>query len=70
MEHSNSEERDQIDWSPVRHEEEPAPEPGAGARSFPVGRLVARVAARIRLGRTDYGRLRPPKLRGRAIRNR
>jgi hypothetical protein len=34
MESSNSEERDQIDWSPVRHEEEPAPEPGAGAEGF------------------------------------
>ena len=34
MEPSNSEERDQIDWSPVRHEEEPAPEAAAGAEAF------------------------------------
>jgi len=34
MEPSNSEERDQIDWSPVRHEEEPAPEAAAGAEAL------------------------------------
>src|SRR5262245_49078312 len=34
MEPSNSEEREQIDWSPVRHEEEPAPEAAAGAEAF------------------------------------
>lgn len=34
MEPSNSEERDQIDWSPVRHEEAPAPEAAAGAEAF------------------------------------
>jgi len=34
LEPSNSEERDQIDRSPVRHEEEPAPEPAAGAEAF------------------------------------
>jgi len=34
MEPSNSEERDQIDWSSVRHEEEPAPEAAAGAEAF------------------------------------
>jgi hypothetical protein len=34
MEPSNSEERDQIDRSPVRHEEESAPEPASGAEAF------------------------------------
>ena len=34
MEPSNSEEREQIDRSPVRHEEEPALEPAAGAEAF------------------------------------
>lgn len=34
MERTNSEERDQIDRSPVRHEEEPAPEPAASAEAF------------------------------------
>jgi hypothetical protein len=34
MERSNSEERDQIDRSPVRHEEEPAPEPAPSAEAF------------------------------------
>ncbi len=34
LEPSNSEERDQIDRSPVRHEEEPALEPAAGAEAF------------------------------------
>lgn len=34
MEHSNSEERDQIDQPPVRQEEEPAPETGTGPEAF------------------------------------
>jgi hypothetical protein len=34
MEHSNSEENDQIDRSTVGHEEEPAPEPAASAEAF------------------------------------
>src|SRR5215467_14320794 len=34
MEHSNSEEHDQIDRSPVRHEDEPAPEPAASAEAL------------------------------------
>ncbi len=34
MEHSNSEERDQIDQPPVRQEEEPAPETGTGSEAF------------------------------------
>ena len=34
MEHSNSEERDQIDQPPVRQEEEPGPETGTGPEAF------------------------------------
>src|SRR5260370_39999705 len=34
MQPSKSEERAQRDWSPVRHEEEPAPEAAAGAEAF------------------------------------